>query len=84
MPRASPRERIAPIRLPLCDTRPRRPAVIFGMSSTALTVKATPRGGTIVPMEFGPITREPAARAMSTIRCCRFAPSGPDSAKPSL
>ena len=36
------------------------------------------------PMQFGPISRMPAPRAMATISRCMAAPSGPASAKPEL
>ena len=70
--------------LPLCETIASGPTVTSSFSSTALTVSMQPGSLLMRPMQLGPITRTPPARAIARISSCLRRPSGPVSAKPSL
>jgi hypothetical protein len=53
--------------LPECDTSDHRPGSSVPASSTAFTEQAVAAGMLITPMEFGPSSRTPPARAQATM-----------------
>ena len=63
MPRAAPRDMMAPIMEPDWLTRAMRPAGRVSASSAAFTVQATRSLRLTMPMELGPRMRRPARRA---------------------
>ena len=83
MPRAWPRENSVPMTLPLCDSTAMRPAPSRSARNAALVVQAKPERVATTPVEFGPIRRMPASRAIRVSRAWRSRPSAPASAKPS-
>ena len=70
--------------LPDCDTIANGPGLMWSISSTALTDSANDGRMLRIPMQLGPSTRTPPARAIFMTCSCMRRPSSPVSAKPSL
>ena len=70
--------------LPLCETMAVAPGLISACSSTALTESTRRECISSSPMQFGPSSRTPLARASFSNPSCCARPAAPVSAKPSL